>query len=164
MPLLLLALTTLVGLVLVPLGLPGIWLIVGAAAVYNPLTRTEAIGTWTIIGVLVLATIAEVIEFTLAARFTRQYGGSKRAGWGAILGGMIGAIVGVPTIPIIGSVIGAFIGSFAGALIAEWSRGTRTGPATRVATGALLGRVAATAAKIGIGFVMAVWVIGAAWY
>jgi uncharacterized protein YqgC (DUF456 family) len=162
MALLILALTALVGLVLVPLGLPGIWLIVGAAAVYNPLTGTEAVGTWTIIGVLVLATIAEVIEFTLAARFTRQYGGSKRAGWGAIIGGMIGAIVGVP-VPVIGSVIGAFVGSFAGALVAEWSRGTSTGPATRVATGALLGRVAATAAKIAIGFVMAVWVIASAW-
>jgi uncharacterized protein len=162
MELLILAAVMFVGLLLVPLGLPGIWLIVGAAAVYNPLTKSEAIGTWTIVGVLVLATIAEVIEFTLAARYTRQYGGSKRAGWGAILGGMIGAIVGVP-VPVIGSVIGAFVGSFVGALLAEWSRGTRTRAATRVATGALLGRVAATAAKIGIGFVMAVWVIAAAW-
>ena len=164
MALLLLGLTMLVGLVLVPLGLPGIWLIVGAAAVYNPLTGTEAVGTWTIVGVLVLATIAEVIEFTLAARFTRQYGGSKRAGWGAILGGMIGAIVGVPVpLPFIASVIGAFVGSFVGALVAEWSRGTPTGAATRVATGALVGRAAATAAKVGSGFVMAVWVIAAAW-
>ncbi len=151
-----------VGLLLIPLGLPGLWLIVGAAATYGLLTGTEAIGTGTIIGVLILAGIAEVIEFTLAARFTRSYGGSRRAGWGAIIGGMIGAIVGVP-VPVIGSVIGAFVGSFAGALVAEWSRGTRPGAATRVATGALLGRAAATAAKIGIGFVMAVWVIAAAW-
>ena len=162
MELLILAAVMFVGLLLVPLGLPGIWLIVGASAVYNPLTKSEAIGTWTIVGVLALATVAEVIEFTLAARYTRQYGGSKRAGWGAILGGMIGAIVGVP-VPVVGSVIGAFVGSFVGALIAEWSRGTETRAATRVATGALLGRVAATAAKIGIGFVMAVWVLAAAW-
>ncbi len=162
MALLILALTALVGLVLVPLGLPGIWLIVGAAAVYNPLTGTEAVGTWTIVGVLVLATIAEVIEFTLAARFTRQYGGSKRAGWGAIIGGLIGAIVGVP-VPVIGSVIGAFVGSFVGAFIAEFTRGTATGAATKVATGALLGRVMATAAKVAIGMVMAVWTLASAW-
>ena len=162
MALLVLSVVLVVGLLLVPLGLPGIWLIVGAVAVYNPLTGTEAIGTQTIIGVLVLAVIAEVIEFTLAASFTRQYGGSKRAAWGAIIGGMIGAVVGVP-VPIIGSVIGAFVGSFVGALVAEWSRGTQTGTATRVATGALLGRAAATAAKIAIGFVMAVWVFAAAW-
>ncbi len=162
MELLILALVLFSGLLLVPLGLPGIWLIVGAVALYNPLTGTDAVGTVTIVGILLLATVAEVIEFTLAARYTKQYGGSKRAGWGAIVGGMVGAIVGVP-IPVIGSVIGAFVGSFAGALVAEWSRGTKTGPATRVATGALLGRVMATAAKVAIGMVMAVWTLAAAW-
>jgi len=162
MALLILALVLFAGLLLIPLGLPGIWLMVGAVALYNPLTGTEAVGTVTIVGILLLAGVAEVIEFTLAARYTRQYGGSKRAGWGAIVGGIVGAIVGVP-IPVIGSVIGAFVGSFAGALIAEWSRGTKTGPATRVATGALLGRVMATAAKVAIGMVMAVWTLAAAW-
>ena len=34
--------------------------------------------------------------------FARRYGGSKRAGWGALAGGLIGAVVGVP-VPIIGS-------------------------------------------------------------
>ena len=162
MELIVLGVVLFAGLLLIPLGLPGIWLIVGAVALYNPATGTDAVGTMAIVGVLVLAAIAEVIEFTLAARYTRQYGGSRRAGWGAILGGIVGAIVGVP-IPIIGSVIGAFVGSFLGALVAEWSRGTQTGAATRVATGALLGRVMATAAKVAIGMVMAVWTLAAAW-
>ena len=162
MELIILGVVLLAALLLIPLGLPGIWLIVGAVALYNPITGTEAVGTATIVGILILATIAEVIEFTLAARYTKQYGGSRRAGWGAILGGIVGAIVGVP-IPVIGSVIGAFVGSFVGALLAEWSRGTNTGTATRVATGALLGRVMATAAKVAIGMVMAVWTLVSAW-
>jgi uncharacterized protein YqgC (DUF456 family) len=162
MALIVLAVVLLAALLLIPLGLPGIWLIVGAVALYNPVTGTEAVGTSTIVGILILATIAEVIEFTLAARYTKQYGGSRRAGWGAILGGIVGAIVGVP-IPVVGSVIGAFVGSFVGALLAEWSRGTKTGTATRVATGALLGRVMATAAKVAIGMVMAVWTLVSAW-
>ena len=162
MALIVLAVVLFAGLLLIPLGLPGIWLIVGAVALYNPVTGTEAVGTATIIAVLLLATIAEIIEFTLAARYTREYGGSKRAGWGAILGGIVGAIVGVP-VPVIGSVIGAFVGSFVGALVAEWSLGTKTGAATRVATGALLGRVMATAAKVAIGMVMAIWTLAAAW-
>ncbi len=162
MALIVLAVVLFAALLLIPLGLPGIWLIVGAVALYNPITGTEAVGTVTIVGILLLATVAEVIEFTLAARYTREYGGSKRAGWGAILGGMVGAIIGVP-VPVIGSVIGAFVGSFVGALIAEWSRGTKTGTATRVATGALLGRVMATAAKVAIGMVMAIWTLAAAW-
>ena len=162
MELIVLALVLFGAILLIPLGLPGIWLIVGAVALYNPLTGTEAVGTATIVAILVLAAIAEAIEFTLAARYTKQYGGSRRAGWGAILGGIVGAIVGVP-IPVIGSVIGAFVGSFVGALLAEWSRGTKTSAATRVATGALLGRVMATAAKVAIDMMMAVWTLVAAW-
>ena len=162
MELIVLALVLFGAILLIPLGLPGIWQIVGAVALYNPLTGTEAVGTATIVAILILAAIAEAIEFTLAARYTKQYGGSRRAGWGAILGGIVGAIVGVP-IPVIGSVIGAFVGSFVGALLAEWSRGTKTGAATRVATGALLGRVMATAAKVAIGMMMAVWTLVAAW-
>ena len=162
MELIVLGVVMLAALLLIPLGLPGIWLIVGAVALYNPITGTEAVGTATIVGILILATIAEVIEFTLSARYTKQYGGSRRAGWGAIIGGIVGAIIGVP-IPVIGSVIGAFAGSFAGALIAEWSRGTKTDAATRVATGALIGRVMATAAKVAIGMVMAVWTLFSAW-
>ncbi len=162
MELIILGVVLFAALLLIPLGLPGIWLIVGAVALYNPITGSEAVGTATIVGILILATIAEVIEFTLAARYTKQYGGSRRAGWGAILGGIVGAIIGVP-IPVIGSVIGAFVGSFVGALLAEWSPGTNTGAATRVATGALLGRVKATAAKVAIGMVMAVWTLASAW-
>jgi uncharacterized protein YqgC (DUF456 family) len=162
MELLALALVLLIGLVLVPLGLPGTWVILAAAPAYNWLTGTDAIGTATIVGALVLAVIGEIIEFTLAARYTRVYGGSRRAGWGAILGGLVGAIVGVP-VPVIGSVIGAFVGSFIGALLAEWSRGTQTRGAVRVATGAFLGRVFATAAKVGVGAGMAAWILLAAW-
>src|SRR5688572_29928763 len=152
----LLALVLFLALFLIPLGLPGTWVILAAAPAYNFLTGTDTISGVSMVVLLVLAVIGEVIEFTLAARYTRLYGGSRRAGWGAILGGIVGAIVGVP-VPVIGSVIGAFVGSFLGALLAEWSRGTKTGTATRVATGALLGRVMATAAKVAIGMVMAIW-------
>jgi uncharacterized protein YqgC (DUF456 family) len=162
MDLFVLAIVLLAGLILVPLGLPGTWVILAAAPAYNYLTGTEAVTGMSMIALLVLAIVGEVIEFTLAARYTRLYGGSRRAGWGAIIGGLFGAIVGVP-IPIIGSVIGAFVGSFLGALVAEWTRGTETRTATRVATGAFLGRVFATAAKVGIGVAMAVWILFAAW-
>ncbi len=161
MELLLLAIVLLVSLVLIPLGLPGTWLMIAAAMAYGWLAGSP-IGIFTLVVLVVLALVGELIEFSLSARFTRQYGGSRRAGWGAIAGGIVGAIVGVP-IPIIGSVIGAFVGSFAGALAAEWLRGTGAGAATRVATGALLGRAAATAAKSAIGVVMAVWILFAAW-
>lgn len=146
-----------VGLILIPLGLPGTWLMVGAALVYSYVVPNGAIGLGTIIVTALLALVAEIIEFVSGGRYARKYGGSRRAGWGAILGGIVGAIVGVP-VPVIGSVIGAFVGSFVGAWLFERSRGSATGVATKVATGALIGRVVATAVKVAIGLVIAVWI------
>jgi len=152
----------LVCLFLIPLGLPGLWLMLGAAFGYNYLVGGEPIGWVAIGGSLILAIIAEILEFTLSARYTRKYGGSRRAGWGAIIGGIVGAFVGVP-VPIIGSVIGAFVGSFAGALVAEYTRREATaGTATKVATGALIGRVVAAAMKTTLGVMIAVWLVVAA--
>ena len=162
MELLLFAAALVLSLFLVPLGRPGTWIMVGAALAYDLLVGGEPIGWLIIAGASVLALIGEVIEFSLAARYTKKYGGSRRAGWGAILGGIAGAIVGVP-IPIIGSVIGAFVGSFAGALVMEYARAPDARAATRVATGALIGRVAATAAKSALGVMIAVCLLFAAW-
>jgi uncharacterized protein YqgC (DUF456 family) len=142
------------GLALVALGLPGLWLMVLAVIGYGALTDFQSIGMWTIVTVTALATIAEILEAWLGFGLARRYGGSKRAGWGALIGGIVGAIVGVP-VPIIGSVIGAFVGAFAGAVVFEYTR-SGAGIALRAGWGALLGRAAATAAKIAVGVVIAV--------
>jgi uncharacterized protein len=160
MELLLLAAVLLLSFIMIPFGLPGLWIMVGAGLTYQ-LLRPGTIGMLTLVGTTGLALVAEILEFTLAGRYARKYGGSRRAGWGAIIGSIIGAIVGVP-IPIIGSVIGGFVGAFVGAFIAERSRGTELGGASRVATGALVGRVVAAAMKTGIGVVIAIWILVAA--
>jgi uncharacterized protein YqgC (DUF456 family) len=121
----------------------------------------DPIGWVSLIAVAVLALIAELLEFSLTGRYARKYGGSRRAGWGAILGGIIGAMVGLP-VPIIGPVLGAFVGSFVGALVAEFTGGASASDATRVAKGALLGRVVSTMLKIGIGFTIGIWIFIAA--
>lgn len=162
MEVMLLAAALLLGLFLVPLGLPGLWVMVGAGLIYCVLMGDARLSVWTVAAVGVLALIAELIEFALAGRYARKYGGSKRAGWGAIIGGMVGAIVGVP-VPIVGPMIGAFVGAFAGALLFEYINRPDARAATRVAWGALLGRVVAAAMKVGIGFVMLVWLLVAAW-
>lgn len=150
------------GLVLVPLGLPGLWVMLGVAVLYSVLLPAGGIGwiTLAVAGVLIL--LAEFLEFTIAGKYTKQYGGSKRASWGAIVGGLVGALVGVP-IPVIGSLIGAFVGSFAGAYVGELTvhRDSRNNPTT-VAKGALVGRAVAAAVKSAIGLVVAVVVFGAA--
>ncbi len=159
--LLILAGVIVLSLILIVLGLPGLWIMVASAVTYNLVVPGDPIGWGTLIAVAVLAFIAELLEFTLTGRFARKYGGSRRAGWGAILGGIVGAMVGIP-VPIIGSVIGAFLGSFLGALIAEFTGGASAGDSTRVAKGALIGRVVSTVLKIGIGLTIGVWIFIAA--
>ena len=160
MNVILLAAVLMLGLLMIPFGLPGTWILAGAALGYSILVP-GSIGTFTIVLVAILALVGELIEFSLTARYTKKYGGSKRASWGAIIGGIVGAVIGVP-IPLIGSVIGAFAGSFVGAFVAELSTGSEGGVATRVATGALVGRAAAAAMKVGIGLAMAAWILFAA--
>src|SRR5436309_10803919 len=158
MEVLILVAILLVSLIMIPFGLPGTWIMVAAALGYQILVPAGGVGIVTVVGTAILALVGELVEFSLAGRYARKYGGSRRAGWGAIIGGMVGAFMGVP-VPLIGSLIGAFLGSFIGALVAELSRGTRGGVATRVAWGALVGRVVAAAAKVAIGLVMSVWIV-----
>ncbi len=159
---LLLAAGLLGGLLLVPLGFPGLWVMLGAALLYWVLLPGGGIGLWTLVGAALIVVTAEVLEYTISGRYTRKYGGSRRAGWGAIVGGLVGAVVGVP-VPVVGSLVGAFVGAFAGAFVAEWSvhRDRRANP-TRVATGALIGRAVAAAVKCGLGVVVATWILIAA--
>ncbi len=161
MALLILTAVLVISLALIPLGLPGLWIMIASAVAYNFLVPTDPISWVTIVGIAILGIAAEWIEFTMSGKYARKYGGSRRAGWGAMVGGMLGAFMGVP-IPIVGPVIGAFIGSFVGALLGELSVGSSGGASTRAATGALIGRAIATAMKIGVGSAVAVWIFLAA--
>jgi uncharacterized protein YqgC (DUF456 family) len=160
MAILVLVAILLLSLLMIPFGMPGTLVMVAAAIGYTLLVP-GSLSWFTVAGVTVLMIIGEVLEWSLAARFTRRYGGSRRASWGAIIGGMIGAFMGVP-VPVVGSILGAFVGSFVGAFVAEVSRGSQGGVATKVATGALVGRVVAAAMKVTIGVVMAAWLLAAA--
>ena len=150
-----LALCLVVGLLLVPLGLPGLWIMVGGILLYAGLTVYRSVGVVTMLVVLGLAFLGEIVEWWIGYGVTRRYGGSRRAGWGALIGGIVGAVVGVP-VPIVGSVIGAFVGSFGGAALFEYSVSGTAATAVRVGWGALLGRAFAAAAKVAIALVIAV--------
>ncbi len=108
---LLLVAAIVLGLLMIPFGFPGTLVLFAAALCYHLLVPAGGIGLVTVVGVGALMVIAEGLEWVLTGRFTRRYGGSRRASWGAILGGMIGAFVGVP-VPIVGSIVGAFAGAF----------------------------------------------------
>lgn len=150
----------LTGLVLIPFGLPGLWVIVLGIIGYGWLTGFEHVPATFMALALGLAAVGEIVEAWIGFGFAKRYGGSSRAGWGALVGGLVGAIVGVP-VPLIGSVIGGFIGAFAGAALFEYTRARHSGVAARAGWGAVLGRAAATALKMGIGVVLsaaALWI------
>jgi len=145
----------LVGLAMIPLGLPGLWVMVGGILAYGWLTRFRTVSVVMIAIILAIAFLGEIIDNWLGFRFAKRYGGSTRSGWGALLGGLVGAVIGVP-VAIIGSVIGAFLGSFIGAAVFELSYSRHAGVAARAGWGAVMGRIAAAAVKIALGIVIAV--------
>jgi uncharacterized protein YqgC (DUF456 family) len=145
----------LVGLAMIPLGLPGLWVMVGGILAYGWLTSFRSVSVAMIVIVLAIAFFGEIIDNWLGFRFAKRYGGSTRSGWGALLGGLVGAVIGVP-VAVIGSVIGAFLGSFIGAALFELSYSRHAGVAARAGWGAVLGRAAAAAVKIALGIVIAV--------
>jgi uncharacterized protein YqgC (DUF456 family) len=133
---------------LIPLGLPGLWLI---AALTLGLTLFGQL-PWTVgLGVAVATLLAEGLEVLILARFGKAFGGSRRAFWGAVLGGMIGLFVGTP-VPVIGSIVTAFAGSFAGAALVTFFETRSVDASARVGWGVLLARSAAVAMKVAVAF------------
>ena len=155
---LLLVAAGLIGLVLIPLGLPGLWVILLGIIGYGWSTNFQSMSATFLIIMIGLATAAEVFEAWIGFRFARRYGGSSRAGWGALVGGLVGAIMGVP-VPVVGSVIGAFIGAFVGAALFEYTAARRAHGAVKAGWGAVLGRAAAAGMKMAVGLVMIVWAL-----
>jgi uncharacterized protein len=156
-------------LLAIPIGLPGTWILLALAALVElgdgVLVRgPEAPITfgWRAIGVGVgLAAVGEAIE-AAAGVLGAKWGGATRRGMvGAFAGGIVGAIVASPLIPIplVGTLVGALLGTFAGALYAEWTAERRRSSqaSVRAAGAAVLGRLAGTVGKLAIG--VAVWVL-----
>lgn len=145
-----------VGLLLVPLGLPGTWLMVvvlGVAAFY------QKVGLFVLFFSAALALVAELAEYFVTKRMTTRYGGSRKAFWGALLGGMVGIFVGIP-VPVVGSMLTGLLGSMAGAVLVTYLETRHLPSAGRVGWGVLLGRGLSIGVKVAAGVV--ILVLGAA--
>jgi uncharacterized protein len=147
-------LVQLVALVMIPIGLPGTFVQVLAAAAVAVLSDgTHMTWTWVVV-FAVLALVAEIVEFLCGQWGARRYGGSRAAGWGALVGGIAGAFVGGIPLPVIGALLMSFFGTFVGAIAGEmWQRG-QVEPDLRVGWGALVGRVVGVATKLCVAFVI----------
>ena len=143
-----------VGLICIPLGLGGTFIILADALVLALVTRFESMGVWSLLIMAALAVLGEVIESFLGVFTVRRFGASKWAMLGTFIGGILGAALGTPIAPVIGTLIGAFVGSFAGAFLAEVAHRRQLHASLRAGWGAFLGRVLAAVVKVQIGVLM----------
>ena len=139
-------------LFLIPLGLPGLWIMLGILTVG---ALGGAVGWGLLVSLVLVAGFAELLEFLAVQRMSARYGGTRKAFWGALAGGLIGAVMGAP-VPIIGSLVMGLVGTFAGAALVTWMDVKDLGPAARVGLGALLGRSIAAVVKTAAGIVILV--------
>ncbi len=149
----------LVGLVLIPVGLPGSWLILLTSFLFAALTGFEDLTRNVLLLLGAMAVMGEAIEFLLGVFVAKKFGATKYGLWGAFFGGIVGGVFGTALVPLAGSVVGAMFGAFMGAFILECFQELRTEDRLRAGLGALIGRVIATTMKLGIGFVMVVVII-----
>ena len=154
-------------LILVIAQLPGTWLmlVLGLGVQLVDVMWIHDTGTapgWWGLGVgAALAVIGEVLEGLAGVAGAKAGGGSGRALWVASIGGVLGAIVLTPVIPIpvLGTFVGAIVGAFAGAFIGETSgrQPATVGQAITPAAGAAAGRAVGTIFKVAIA--VAVWLV-----
>jgi len=152
----LVVLAMLVCLVLIPIGLPGLWMII--VIVLGLVLAGQVSWTFGIVAAAV-AGLAELGELLVLRQFGRRFGGSRKAFWGAVMGGMAGLFVGLP-IPLVGSLVTAFLGTFVGAGLVTFLETRSIERSTRVGWGLVLARTAAVTLKIAtaVGVIAAVGV------
>lgn len=152
-------------LLLVVIGLPGTWVLLGLAVVLELLTPvllpagdTVTFGWQLIAGCAVLGLLGEGIEALAGAAGTRLGGGTRRGMVGAFVGGIVGALFLTPLfpVPVLGTLLGAMLGAFLGAFYGEATAPERRGRSDqlRAALGAAVGKLGGTIGKLAIGIVM----------
>jgi uncharacterized protein YqgC (DUF456 family) len=150
-------------------GLPGAWMVIGAAilielidGLWLPGSGGAAVsfGWWPIGIAVALASVGELAELLAGALGARRAGSSRTGAVGAILGGLVGAVVGIPVPPpVLGALVCSILGTFVGAVLGELAADaqTRVGDTVRPATGATIGRILGTLAKLPLA--VAVWAL-----
>ena len=101
-----------VSLFLIPLGLPGVWIMI---AILFLGVVGGLVSPWIFfVPVLLRRASPSSSSSWPSAEMTTRYGGTSRTFWGAVVGGLVGALIGTP-VPVVGSLIGALLGTVAGA-------------------------------------------------
>jgi len=132
----------LVGILVSLFAFSGTWF-VSAAAALLVWCRPDDMPGWTVVGVFLgLSAALEAFDFFAGNLGISRRGGSARAGWAALGGGLVGMILGgFSPLPIIGSLLGMLIGSFLFAFWVERRRLQHDTQAAHIAWGAVWARL-----------------------
>ncbi len=136
----------------IPLGLPGMWLL--AVFLISGVLFAKVPWTLALVGAGVVAAV-ETAEFVILKRLGARYGASRKAFAGAIAGGFLGLFWGIP-IPIVGPVLTAFLGTLVGAGLVTFLETRSLRSTVRVGWGVLLARTLSVGLKVGAGFALIV--------
>lgn len=146
------------GVVIIPFGVAGTFIIVAAALVYGLLTHFAELSIGFIAVLLSMAVGMEILEAIFGALLAKKFGGSKWGMIGAMVGGGAGAIIGTPVTPVIGTLSGGFLGSFLGAMLFEFMHEQNAHLAFQVGLGAFFGAIGGKVTKIIVAILMVVMI------
>ena len=147
------------GVVIIPFGIAGTFIIAADALVYGLATGFEKVSITLVAILFGVAVGLEIFEAVFGAMLAKKFGGSKWAAIGAIIGGFAGAVAGTPIAPVIGTLLGGFFGAFAGAAIFELLSSGDSARSLHAGIGAFIGALTSKIAKIIIAIIMATAVI-----
>jgi len=132
-----------VAVVLSCVSISGTWVVLGAAVIAMLMRGETSYPGWiTLLVFVVLAIAVEVAEAMAGSWGVVKRGGSKLAGFAALVGGLVGLVVG-GAIPILflGPLIGMLVMSFGAAFLVEHWRLKHVEHAVNIAWGAVWARV-----------------------
>jgi uncharacterized protein YqgC (DUF456 family) len=151
------ALLCLIGLLLSSLTFSGTWLVLAAALITRLAVGVPTIGTLVVFALICIA--VELIELLASFLGVQKRGGSKLAGFAALIGGLVGAGVGTGIFPILGTFAGMLIGSFGAAFLVEWLRLKHHEQAAHIAWGTVWARLAVLFLKTAFTLGMSIWLL-----
>ena len=105
----------------------------------------------------------ELLDYGLTFVFTRLTGAEKRSSWAAVVGGLLGTILGGELFFLIGAVGGMLAGAYLGAYWSERSLGKPAEQARKSALSAVAGNLTARALKSMATLLMGWWLIQWVW-
>jgi uncharacterized protein YqgC (DUF456 family) len=122
-------------------------------------TLNRYVGWPTLITAVVLALVAEVLEFVAGSAGAKKAGASRRGMIGAMVGALIGGFLFTIPVPILGTIFGVCLGAFVGAAVVEMGVVGDAGHAGRVGWGAAKGRFFGIMLKLFFGVVILIFTV-----